>query len=200
MTSFICLFPAVAIVFNQHESIETTHIALTLSVGFKTGLSPALVGPVCSILDYGAVADNKTLNTAAIQSTLDACLIANPDGATVFVPAGAYRTASISLHSNMRLHLADGAGLYGSTDPKDYAISYYQWFGGHHTNSFNALIFGANLTNVAVTGSNTNGIDVPGKASIVDGVGWKLMVVLGQMHSSATRWHQQFMVRRIQPY
>jgi polygalacturonase len=155
MTSF--LFPAVA---------------LTLSVGFKTGLSPALVGPVCSILDYGAVADNKTLNTAAIQSTLDACHIANPDGATVFVPAGAYRTASISLHSNMRLHLADGAGLYGSTDPKDYAIS-YQWFGGHHTNNFNALIFGANLTNVAVTGSNTNGIDVPGKASIVDGVGWK---------------------------
>lgn len=47
----------------------------------------------------------------------------------MLVPRGAFRTASISLRSNMRLHLETGAGLYGSTDPKDYTIS-FQWFGG----------------------------------------------------------------------
>eukprot|EP01052_Picozoa_sp_SAG31_P065960 SAG31_NODE_24761_length_474_cov_1.242667_1_plen_140_part_01 len=94
-----------------------------------TGLSPPISGPVCSILDHGAVADNATLCTKAIQATIDICAAYHPGGSTVLVPRGSYRTASISLRSNMRFHLAEGAGLYGSTDPADYTIS-YQWFGG----------------------------------------------------------------------
>jgi len=141
----------------------------------NTGLSPPLAGPVCSIVSHGAVADNTTLCTNAIQSTIDFCAQAHPGGSTVLVPAGAYRTASVSLRSNMRFHLDAGAGLYGSTDPRDYAIS-LQWFGGRQTHNFNALLFGANLTNVSVTGANTHlgptGADLS-RASIVDGVGWR---------------------------
>jgi len=90
----------------------------------ETGLSPPITGPVCSVLDHGAVADNATLATKAIQATIDLCAAAHPGGSTVLVPRGSYRTASISLRSNMRFHLAEGAGLYGSTDPADYTISY----------------------------------------------------------------------------
>ena len=76
-----------------------------------TGLSPPLTGPICSIVEHGAIADNKTLSTAAIQATIDACYAAHPDGSTVIVPSGAYKTAGVLLRSNMRFHLERGAGL-----------------------------------------------------------------------------------------
>jgi polygalacturonase len=149
--------------------------AIATAGEFSTGLSPPITGPVCSVVAFGAVADNTTLSTTFIQSAIDHCADTYPDGSTVIVPTGAYRTASLSLRSNMRFHLAKGAGLYGSTDPADYTIS-LQWFGGHLVNNFDALIRGANLTNVSVTGSNTFIGPSPGgpaSASIVDGVGWK---------------------------
>lgn len=145
------------------------------SAGVPTGLSPPITGPVCSIVDSGAVADNATLATTAIQAAIDRCGAAHPDGSTVLVPRGSYRTASIALRSNMRFHLAEGAGLYGSTDPADYTVS-YQWFGGRRRYNYNALIRGANLTNVSVTGSNMfvgRSPVGPAATSIVDGVGWK---------------------------
>ena len=140
----------------------------------STGLSPPLTGPVCSIASYGAVGDNTTLCTNAIQSAINHCAQMYPAGATVLVPAGAYRTASVSLRSNMRFHLDAGAGLYGSTDPRDWPIS-LQWFGGRQVHNFNALLFAANLTNVSVTGANTHlgPTADSNRASIVDGVGWK---------------------------
>ena len=141
----------------------------------STGLSPPITGPVCSITEHGAVGDNSTLCTRAIQTAIDTCSARHPEGSTVLVPRGSFRTASIELRSNMRLHLAEGAGLYGSTDPRDYTVS-RQWFGGHLRFNFNALIRGANLTNVSVTGSNTFiGRSPRGAAgtSVVDGVGWK---------------------------
>ena len=156
------------------------------SITSPTGLSPPLTGPVCSITDFGAVGDNLTLATKAIQAAVDACHDAHPLGSTVFVPPGAYRTASILLRSNMRLHLAKGAGLYGSTNPRDYSIS-LQWFGGHLRYNFNALIRGANLTNVSVTGSNDfiGPLNSKNKslsdASIIDGVGWRWWCEAGCM-------------------
>ena len=144
----------------------------------STGLSPPLTGPICSITDFGAVGDNMTLATKSIQAAVDACHEAHPLGSTVLVPPGAYRTAGILLQSNMRFHLARGAGLYGSPNPRDYPIS-LQWFGGKLRYNFNAIIRGANLTNVSVTGSNdfigpldSNKKDIA-EASIVDGVGWR---------------------------
>ena len=96
-------------------------------------------------------------------------------GSTVVVPAGSYRTASLHLRSNLRFHLEAGAGLCGSTDPADYTIS-LQWFGGRLVNNFDALLRGANLSNVSVTGSNTRvgpaAANGPA-SSIVDGVGWR---------------------------
>ena len=66
------------------------------------------------IYEGGAVADNATVNTHAIQAAIDGCHTANPEGARVVVPAGAFRTGSLMLRSNLELHLAAGAGLYGN--------------------------------------------------------------------------------------
>jgi sucrose-6-phosphate hydrolase SacC (GH32 family) len=116
----------------------------------------------CVITDYGAVADNKTVNTRAIQSAIDACHASSPSGSQVIVPAGAFKTGSLELRSNMEFHLQRGAGLFGSTNSSDYPILDR---GLPFGKMWRALISGYNLTNVKVTGQNSA---VPGNESIVD--------------------------------
>jgi uncharacterized caspase-like protein len=134
--------------------------------------------PVCAITDFDAIADNKTLNTLQIQRAIDHCADHYPNGSTVLVPEGAYRTGSISLRSNMRFHIKKGAGLYGSNDPIDYAPS-FQWSDGRSVKTMQPLIGGTNLINVSITGEsepnayrNPNSTSMTSEASIVDGVGW----------------------------
>lgn len=72
---------------------------------------------VFNIRDYGArFAD--TLQTKAIQDTIDACFLAG--GGRVVVPCGIYLTGGIRLRSNVQLYLESGAILKGSRDPMDY--------------------------------------------------------------------------------
>jgi polygalacturonase len=71
-----------------------------------------------SILDFGAIADGVTLNTAAIQGAIDACAAAG--GGTVTVPAGTFKCGSIWLRSHIELHLEAGAVLLASDNIDDY--------------------------------------------------------------------------------
>jgi hypothetical protein len=71
-----------------------------------------------NILDFGAVADGKTLNTLAIQAAIDAAFKAR--GGTVYVPSGSYYTGGLVLKSWVTLYLEGGATLLGSTSMTDY--------------------------------------------------------------------------------
>ena len=73
---------------------------------------------VKNIKDIGAIADGKTLNTAAIQGAIDAC--AENGGGQVIVEGGVYMFGTIVLHSNIELHIAAGATLLGSPRCEDY--------------------------------------------------------------------------------
>ena len=73
---------------------------------------------VFNIKDFGAIADGKTLNTAAIQGAIDAC--AENGGGQVIVEGGVYMFGTIVLHSNIELHIAAGATLLGSPRCEDY--------------------------------------------------------------------------------
>jgi exo-poly-alpha-galacturonosidase len=75
--------------------------------------------PLCDVTQKGAIGDGKTLNTSAIQDTINAC----PQGGKVLIPAGTFRSGAIFLKSHMTLELADGATLLGSEDPADYPVS-----------------------------------------------------------------------------
>lgn len=70
------------------------------------------------ILKYGAVGDGKTLNTEAIQKTIDACNQAG--GGKVIVPSGVFIIGTVYLKSNVHLYLETGAILRGSINLKDY--------------------------------------------------------------------------------
>ena len=158
---------------------EFQNAAKTGSKTDDTRGAGALAGSDCLITDHGAVADNRTVNTKAIQAAIDACHSASPGGSRVVVPAGAFKTGSIMLRSNLELHLEKGAGLYGSENWDEYPIVPGLPFG----TMFRALVSGYNLSNVKVTGSNAAvpASGVPGNDSIIDGVGWSWWCIAQHM-------------------
>lgn len=93
----------------------------------------------CNILDYGAVADGVTVNTAAIQAAIDDC--AAHGGGRVTVPSGAFITGTVYLKSNVEFHVDMGALLKASSDicdfndldvyPENYDVPSEKWGGKH---------------------------------------------------------------------
>src|SRR5215471_12936555 len=61
---------------------------------------------------FGAKGDGTTLDTAAVQSAIDAC--ARDRGGTVLIPAGDFVVGTIELKTNVTLHLCGGGRLLGS--------------------------------------------------------------------------------------
>jgi hypothetical protein len=70
---------------------------------------------VYNILDYSVDRSGHLVNTTAIQGAINGL----PGGATLYFPAGVYRTGSLQLKSDMTLYLAPGALLKGSDDYHD---------------------------------------------------------------------------------
>jgi polygalacturonase len=123
---------------------------------------PAPSTPAAGILDvrkFGATGDGKTLDTAAINKTIDAAVAAG--GGTVIFPAGNYLSYSIHLKSNVTLHLEPGATIVAADPPAAGAPGYdlpepnewdmYQDFG--HSHFRNSLIWGDAIENIGITGT-----------------------------------------------
>ncbi|HVT87300.1 MAG TPA: glycosyl hydrolase family 28 protein [Tepidisphaeraceae bacterium] len=75
-------------------------------------------GAQSKITDFGAVADGKTLNTIAIQKTIDH--LAQSGGGTVIVPEGVFMSGSIFLKPGVNLHVEKNGILKGTTNIADY--------------------------------------------------------------------------------
>src|SRR5216683_1742549 len=111
---------------------------------------------VYSVKTFGAKGDGKTLDTPAINRTIDSA--AKAGGGTVFFPAGNYLSVSIHLKSNIALYLDHGATIvaaqpsatvkYDLPEPNQWDA--YQDFG--HSHWHNSLIWGENLENISILG------------------------------------------------
>ncbi len=113
------------------------------------------------VTDFGAIADGKTLNTKAIQSAIDAC--AKAGGGKVVLTSGKYLSGSITIKSNVELHLEQNATLLGSTRHEDYPLQPLPKYRSHkdQLGGFYALIYAEGVENIAITGRGT--IDGQGK-------------------------------------
>lgn len=103
-----------------------------------------------NILDFGAVADGKTLNTTAINKAISHA--SESGGGTVLIPEGAFRTGAIHLKSNIRLHLEENATVIFSVNPKDYLPLVISRWEGMDCYNYSPLIYGYKLENIAITG------------------------------------------------
>lgn len=79
---------------------------------------PTIPDKTFNVVEQGAVADGKTLNTAAIQKTVDKASAAG--GGRVIIPAGHFVSGPIVLKSKIDFHLAKGAILEMSGNPDHY--------------------------------------------------------------------------------
>ncbi len=105
-----------------------------------------------SVKDFGAAGDGNTLDTQAINKTVNVCAAAG--GGTVLFPAGVYLTGTVHLKSNITLRIGPGATILGSKNLNDYEDildpgrkEAGQWHA--------ALLEGHDLRNIAITGRGT---------------------------------------------
>ncbi len=104
-----------------------------------------------SVRDFGAVGDNITLDTAAVQRAIDAvgsAVLADRDATAVGyvrVPPGAYLVGTLNLTDNVYLVLETGGILQGSSDPAAYAYDWDYWHVVQAVNASNTGVIGDNL-------------------------------------------------------
>src|ERR1700733_6763965 len=115
---------------------------------------------VYDVRQYGAKGDGKTIDSPAINKTIEEAAAAG--GGTVRFPAGVYLSYSIRLKSNIALYLDQGAtllaagtSLEGTTSGYDPAgppqpWEKYQDYGHNHWH--NSLIWGEDIHDFAILG------------------------------------------------
>ncbi|HET9571676.1 MAG TPA: glycosyl hydrolase family 28 protein [Bacteroidales bacterium] len=109
------------------------------------------------VTNFGAIADGKTVNTLAIQKTIDEC--SRQGGGLVRFPKGTWVTGTILLKDNVRLFLEEEAILSGSLDINDYQL--VEGFRDGRGSSMGYALIGAkDAKNTGITGKgkiNGNG-------------------------------------------
>lgn len=152
---FLLIAPLLTVLVTLACSKDNSLSVNQSNADSPTGVENTEQTRVLSIVDYGAVADGVTLNTDAIQATIDE--VSSLGGGTVLVPSGVYLTGSIWLKDNVNLHLKAGAVIKGSPDINDYCaadccpqneaeIGWGDYMSGGH------LILGVEVSNVSITG------------------------------------------------
>lgn len=102
-----------------------------------------------NILDYGAIADGKTVSTDAFAKAIAEC--SEAEGGTVYVPAGTFLTASIVLQSNIVIYFEAGSNVKFVKDKSQYNIIENRWE-GREQEVYTPLIYGKDLKNVVISG------------------------------------------------
>lgn len=138
------------------------HVNL-LAQGLPVVPSPQFKNDSFNITKYGAKADGVTLNTAAINSAIEACN--NKGGGIVVVPSGLWLTGPIVMKSNVNLHLQKNALLQFTDDLNQYPMVEGNWEGLPAVRNQSPLSANG-AENIAITGNG-----------IIDGNGdaWRMV-------------------------
>lgn len=143
-----------------------------------------------NIVDFGAVANNHSLATEAINAAIKKC--SESGGGVVLVPAGLWLTGPIYLQSNVNLHTANGAFIQFTSDLSQYKLidSYFEGVADIRCES---PIMGRNLENIAITGQGI--FDGDGgqwrqvkKEKLTEGQ-WKKLLASGGLVVDDRKWY-----------
>lgn len=103
------------------------------------------------ITRFGAVSDTTKLSTAAINRAIEAC--SHAGGGRVVIPAGHYKSGTITLLDNVELYLQRGAVLYGSTQHADYPRQRQPRYRSQKdAGGWYALIYAEGARNIGIAG------------------------------------------------
>ena len=130
---------------------ELRKICPELSACLRSEPGPVAPPKIYLADDFGAKGDGKTLDSPAIQRTLDVC--GQAGGGIVRITPGTYLCRPIFMRCNTNLRLDAGAKLQATDDPMDFAVP-------AHPGATLALVNAIGLNAVAITGNG-----------IIDGAG-----------------------------
>jgi polygalacturonase len=139
-------------------------VSLAASAQEGTGIAPGASG-IFDVRKYGAKGDGKTLDTDAVNRSIEAAATAG--GGVVLFPAGTYLCFSIHLKSQVHLLLAQGSTLLAADSPLpgqqtgynggtyDLAEPNTEWdafqdYGHNHWH--NSLLWGEGIHDISITG------------------------------------------------
>jgi polygalacturonase len=105
------------------------------------------------VIAHGAVGDGVKDCTAALRAAIEACHAAG--GGRVVVPRGVFLTGPVHLRSGVNLHVAEGATLRFSNDPRHCLPLVLTRFEGVELMNYSPLIYAYEQRNIAVTGAGT---------------------------------------------
>lgn len=108
---------------------------------------------LCNVIDFGAVADGKTLCSEAVQQAINKSSKAK---CVVFFPKGKYVLSTVFLKSNITIELEEGAEILGSLNfddfERDEKVDYPLYQDESHS-FFNCSLFVAkNCENIKIIG------------------------------------------------
>lgn len=162
---------------------------------------------VFNIKDFGAVEDGKTVNTIAIQKTIDECSLNG--GGQVLIPQGDYLCGGLTLCSNMELHLMEGASLIASISHDDFIqlpIAKKRSF--TDKGGFYAFLYAEEESNITISGlgtidgqgtkqvariSNPKRLDQDGRLRNILLISCKKLLVKDLSINNSSCWNQHYL-------
>src|ERR1700685_3924018 len=101
-------------------ALITFYLAFAGSVSAQSPVPPVIPTNTFPVTQYGAVGDGQTMNTIAIQKTIDTA--SKVGGGIVLIPEGKFFTGPFTLASRINLHLVKGAMILISDDMAKYPV------------------------------------------------------------------------------
>ena len=109
---------------------------------------------IYNVMDFGAVADGKKLNTKAVQKAVDIC--SQEGGGIVRFGGGRYVLSTVFLKNNVTIEIPDGTEILGAESYYDYAqeekVDYPIYQDSSHTYYHPSLFVGIDCENIKITG------------------------------------------------
>jgi len=115
---------------------------------FPLPVPPTFPAREVSITDFGATEGADC--TEAIKKAINAVHLAG--GGRVIIPAGEWHTGPIHMKSHVELHIARGATIFFTEDRSAYLPVVLTNYEGIRCYNFSPMIYGRDLTDVALTG------------------------------------------------
>ncbi|MFA5329954.1 MAG: glycoside hydrolase family 28 protein [Prolixibacteraceae bacterium] len=115
-------------------------------------INPDTLGAQLVVTDFGAVGDGQTLNTLAIQKTIDEA--GSRGGGVVIIPEGRFLTGALFFKPHTHLHVREGATLLGSDDIANFPMMPSR-MEGRSVDYFPAVVNAYGVEGFTITGKGT---------------------------------------------
>jgi hypothetical protein len=124
------------------------YIVVVNPMGKQSAVQPPQ-GKIFDVVKYGAVGDNKTINTLSIQKAIDECSAAG--GGNIYFHDGVFVTGTLELKDNVTLYVEAGSIIRASANHNDFPPKKCS-FKFYRANEHYQFIYAEKKNNISIKG------------------------------------------------